>query len=111
MRKKESIGKRDRKVTIRVKSTTKDAYGQEVITWSDGQQCWAAIDYNEAQSDLEANTDATVSTTLIFFSIPAQLPVDVGQRLAYDGKQFEILAVIEDGRNYRKTLKATHTLQ
>lgn len=94
------LGKMDRRITVQVRTATKDDCGARVETWADSFDCWAElVTQNQREavvSDSEANTDTRQ------FRIRYKSGLDsMTHRILYNLKFYNITAITEEGRKDR----------
>ena len=93
-----AAGALDRRITIQRKTVTQDDYGQEVETWADFAEVWAA------QKPMRGNERFAVQqllgTGVMTFQIRYRpdLAPSVEDRIEYDGRSWDITDVRELGR-------------
>lgn len=97
-------GKLDRRITLLTKIATRDAYGAEIETWSEGAAVWAQ--YLPGGGTERYASGRIYADTQARFRIRWRGDVSVANRIAFEGKNWEILAVDEIGRRVGLELKA-----
>lgn len=87
-------GKLNRRITIRQQSTTLDAYGQEIVSWTDLCSVWASI---ATLSGLES-VRSGIELSLIRSSmrIRYRLGITSDMRVLYGADLYEIEAILMD---------------
>jgi SPP1 family predicted phage head-tail adaptor len=101
-------GKLDRRITIERKTVTLSDRGQETLTWSTLATVWAEKRENTGSERFAR--EQIVGATLVTFRIrwsDAVSAVTVEDRVGFDGRTFEIMAVREIGRREGVELDCT----
>ena len=88
-------GRLDRKIIIQQQTTTKNAYGETIISWSDLTPMWAEVKQQSAREAWEAGK---VSEIEMMFRIRYRSDIDNTMRIVYDGVNYDITGVRELGR-------------
>lgn len=104
-------GKMDRRVTIQVRTLSKDAASGRVETWADAFQCWAEVVTQKASEGIAADADR--STDERQFRIRYKSGISSGtHRLLYQLRFYDITGITEEGRMDRMllTCRATQSL-
>lgn len=90
------IGAMDRRITIRRKTVVTDDYGAEIETWADAVTIWAGVTALRGTERFAASqTMASVDTRFKIRWRNDITPLDI---IAYDGREYDISAVIPLGR-------------
>ena len=95
-------GRMNRRIVIRQKSVTRDAYGSEVITWATVATVWAAVlpvRGREYVAMREAQADITTR-----FLIRYRAGITPAMQIQFDGTDYGIVEVINPG-DARETLE------
>jgi SPP1 family predicted phage head-tail adaptor len=95
-------GRMNRRIVIREKSVTRDAYGAEVITWGTVATVWAAVlpvRGREYVAMREAQADITTR-----FLIRYRAGITPAMQIQFDGTDYGIVEVINPG-DARETLE------
>lgn len=83
-------GKLRHRVTIKEKSVSQNAFGEEVITWTDVVTLWARISPLRGREYIEARqVQADVTTKIVTRHYPGIGP---SMRVVHNGRTFEIVA-------------------
>jgi len=92
-----------RRVTLQSRSTTQDAYGGQVNTWSDLVVMWAdiaALTGRELEAAKAVQTEVTHHVTVRYQSIFADPKAVAAMRIVYNNRYFNIHACLNvDERN------------
>lgn len=89
-------GRLDRRITIQTLTETQDSEGHPVKSWSALDTVWAqALPVRGGEQFLNAQKYAESEMR---FQIRYRTDVTVKHRIVYDGKNYDILAVLEIGR-------------
>lgn len=84
-------------MTIREYSTTRDTYGQEVVTWSDLATVWAAYEYRMNTSDEEELADKKTAVAVVRWTLRYRDDIEPKMRLTDEaGNLYDILSVNYD---------------
>jgi SPP1 family predicted phage head-tail adaptor len=89
-------GKLDRRVQIKVKTSSRDAYGAEILTYSTLATVWAEVSPvsgREYFSAAQFIPEATLKIRMRF-----REDFDETAKIAYDGIEYDILYIAEIGR-------------
>jgi SPP1 family predicted phage head-tail adaptor len=86
------IGRLNKRITIEQQSTTYDAVGQLVESWSTFATVWANIKHNSGAETIKS--DAITSTVRASFRIRYLQGVDAGMRVTYQSSLYRITAVL-----------------
>ena len=87
-----NIGRLNKRITIQEQSSSYDAAGQPVESWSDFATVWADIKYNSGKETIKA--DAMASTAKASIRIRYKQGINAGMRVVYQTTTYEILAVL-----------------
>ena len=87
-------GKLNRRITIEQRSTTQDAIGQPVETWTTVAELWADIRYQRGLEAIKAGADISVVGASI--RIRYRTGIDAGMRVTHGADVFNIQAVLPD---------------
>lgn len=86
-------GKLDRRITIQQRSTSKDTFGQESVTWSDRLSCWAKI---EPLSGRELELGQAVASEVSHrVTVLYRAGITSAMRVLYQGRYFDIHGVLD----------------
>lgn len=82
-------GKLDRRITLRAKSTTKNTFGEDVVTWTDIATVWA-------EWIPKGGTERWASRLLLdtadgAFQIRHRTDLDALDEVLFDGKQYRVI--------------------
>lgn len=90
-----SPGQLRHRVTLQSQVATQDALGQPSTSWIDTATLWADVRYQGGLEAIKSGADTSVVRASIRMRYRA---VNAGQRVSYDGKVFNIMAVMNDPR-------------
>ena len=93
----------DRIVEIQSRRITRDAFGSEVVSWSETDKVWANVNQTGASEDFENNADRDVALRNSTFRIRWRDDVEETSRVVYDGFLWGINGIAEVG--YRRELE------
>lgn len=103
-------GKLDRRITLRTKSTTKNSFGEDVVTWTDigtawahwmpkgGAERWASqvmLDSADGMFEIRHRTDLDALDQIVFEGKEYRIigePAEIGRR---DGLLIQVSRVVE----------------
>jgi len=91
------IGSLNSRVTLEQLSTTQDAVGQPLATWSTVAMLWANIIHNTGVESIKANADMSVARASI--RIRYKTGITAGMRVSYNGAHYNIRAILMDAVN------------
>ena len=86
-------GQMNRQITIQSPSQTIDAYGGPVFSWSDVATVWAKVHPLRGRELIAAQ--AAQNETTVKFYIRYRPGITSAKRVLYDGKIYDIIAVID----------------
>lgn len=81
----------NRRITIQKKTITYDAYNQPIEEWTDEKTVWAAV-INTGGGELYA-AQKMYSETEVVFRVRQQNSVTVLNRIKFDNRTYEIIAI------------------
>ncbi len=89
-------------VTIESRSSSQDAAGQPVLTWSEVAQVWASIQNLSGVATLKTHADADMSITRTSIRIRWLAGLTAGMRVVHGSNVYDIKSVLYDmvGRQY-----------
>lgn len=106
MRKGETIGNLRHRATIQQYSTARDAYGQELVTFSSLATVWGAYDYRINKSDEEQLAEKKTPVATVNWTIRYRDDVEPKMRLTDEaGNIYDILSVNPDPMKTRLVLE------
>ena len=102
-------GRLRHRVTLQRKVVTRDAYGGEVITWTDVATVWAAVEpLRGRELEAAAQAGAELSARIVMRYRSDVVPE---WRVAWDGHVYDIEAVVDvDGRHRTLELRCREVL-
>lgn len=87
-------GQLDRRITLRSKTTSRDAFGQEVITWTDLATVWAR--WIPLKGTERFTAQQLVDTAAGSFEIRHRTDVTAINEVVFNGKQYQIIGEPEE---------------
>lgn len=94
---KEKIGALRHRVTIRKYSTSRDAYGQEVVAWSNLATVWAAYEYRINTSEETELADKKTAVATVRWTLRYRDDIEPKMRLTDEaGNLYDILSISYD---------------
>ena len=106
--KKETIGKLDRQIIIQRRALVENATGECVETWSNLLTVWASVMYPKSGVREDVTEGAVYATNRANFEI-RKTDVTVIDRIVYNGDNWDIIRISEQGRNDRLILETQVT--
>ena len=101
-------GKLDRRVTLQPRLLTKDGFNADVESWPDGLTVWASYEpVKDGERLRAAETAATITARFQIRWSPDVVGLSEIDRLSFDGRSFDIVAVKEIGRREGLEISAT----
>ena len=98
-----NIGRLDRYIILQSVSTSVDAYGQPVESFSTLASVWAKIEYKSEVEKFENEQLRAVSS--IDFTIRYRTDITEQMRISYDSNIYQIIGISEIGRGEGLKLK------
>ena len=89
-------GQLNSRVNIEQRTSSVDSIGQPVETWSLVAAVWANVRHLSGVGVIKASADTSVVKASI--RIRNRSGIDAGMRVTHDGKQYQIDAVMPDGK-------------
>ena len=93
----------DRIVEIQSRRITRDAFGSEIVSWSEIDKVWANVNQTGASENFENNADRDVALRNSTIRIRWRDDVQETSRVVYDGFLWDINGIAEVG--YRRELE------
>lgn len=98
------VGKLDRKVLIESKTmTSQGGAGEPNFEWTEIARPWAKMEFKNAGSEEDVQSDRITSTDKVLFTIRYREGIEAKDRVVYDSVNYEIENVqelTEMGRNF-----------
>ena len=101
----EKIGTLDRRITVQARSVENDQFSEAVETYTTAFECWAAVEYPASTSGEEYKGGLQTELNKVIFTIHWRTGVTTRHRIVYQGDNYDIDAIAEEGR--RTYLKIT----
>jgi SPP1 family predicted phage head-tail adaptor len=89
------------RITLQVKSVTRDAFGGEIIAWTDVATVWAETDPWNLRERMTMRRQQ--GNAVISFRVRAPLAVSLDKRVVFDGTAYDIVE-IDASRKHRGEL-------
>lgn len=97
MKRIENIGPLRHRVTIRKYSTSRDTFGQEVVTWSNLATVWAAYEYRMNTSEETELADKKTAVSTVRWTMRHRSDVEPKMRITDEaGNLYDILSISYD---------------
>lgn len=87
-------GRLNQRISIQQRTTSVDAIGQPVETWTDVAEVWADVRYQKGLEAIKAGADTSVVSVSI--RIRYRGGIDAGMRVLHGSDVFDIQAVLPD---------------
>lgn len=98
------IGPLREKITVQEYSATRDSYGGEVKTWATYATRWANVQSVSGREFFSSSqVNATVTTKFVLRYLEG---LSTKMRISWDGRLFDIVAVLESGNDRMMTVMA-----
>ncbi len=94
-------GKLNRRITVQQRSTTQDAIGQPVATWTTLETLWASILTLGGMEAIKAGAEAAVVKASI--RIRRRTDITTAMRVMHGAATYEIKAVLHDEAHHEHT--------
>ena len=86
-------GDLNRRITLQVRGSTRDSYGQQATTWTDWATCWARIEPMDGREVVAAKSVNAETSHLV--TIRYRAGVTAAMRVIFGARIFNVLSVIE----------------
>lgn len=93
-------GQLRQRITLQSKTAIQNTFGEEVITWVDFAEVWAAVEPNTGREFLEGRQVTAEVTTMI--RIRYRSGVIPTMRVVYGSITYDVLAVLQPKENRRE---------
>ena len=100
-----NAGELNQRITLQQKTTTRNAIGEAVVTWSDVATVWAKVMPLRGNAFYTANQEQHVIDAR--FLIRERAGLNVGMRLLWKGAPYDITNLIPGTDHYRGTIEIT----
>jgi len=101
-----NVGKLDKVVTLQTFTSAQDAYGQAIQTWTDWRVVFSTVSFERgSESPEQERRTATTVVKFTFRSLDIE-GIRPDYRLVYNGLNYDILDILDFGRNDFTTIKA-----
>lgn len=101
-------GKLDRRITLQPRLMTKNGFNEDVETWPDGLEVWSSYEpVKDGERLRAAEVAASITARFQIRWSPDVAGLSEVDRLAFDGRSFDIVAVKEIGRREGMEISAT----
>lgn len=103
-------GSRDRRIVIEYPTSTSDAFGGEIKTWTAIGTGWWASFYPLKDSEVFRNSEATATVTHRFqieWTNQVWSKIDPRCRIKFDGRIYDVVGIKEIGRRQGIDISAT----
>ena len=91
-------GKMDRRITVQVRTYSRDATGGRVESWADSFDCWAELVSTKSAEKITAGADRAIGDKTFRIRYKAGLASGT-HRVLYQLKFHDILGIDEEGRS------------
>ena len=100
-----NAGELNQRITLQQKTTTRNAIGEAVVTWSDVATVWAKVMPLRGNAFYTANQEQHVIDAR--FLIRERAGLNVGMRLLWKGQPYDITNLIPGTDQYQGTIEIT----
>ena len=90
----DQAGQLDRRITIQTFTTSTDAFGQKVKSFSTLTNVWAKVEVKVGKEGEEA--DAIAATAIVDFFIRYRSDINEQMRIIYENETYKIESIIND---------------
>jgi len=97
-----NIGRLRHRVTILRKTSERDGFGSEIVTWQPLKQCWAEIITEPGREYMSA--DQVKAETEIEVTLRYTPDITVKDRVEYAGKTYDIVSATDKDFKHRQTV-------
>jgi SPP1 family predicted phage head-tail adaptor len=94
------IGKMDRRITVQVRTMTKDSTGGRVETWADSFDCWAEVIVQKQTESEISESDRNADSRQFRIRYKSGLASGT-HRILYQLRFYNIKSITEEGRQDR----------
>ena len=108
MRSKEKIGQMRNRIEIQSYSITRNSAGEEFLVWSVLATVWAAIEYKGAGSDESEQQNQLTAMINALIRIRYRSDLNTKMRIRFDGKYWNIRALLPDHMKSYLTIECEH---
>lgn len=98
-----NAGELNQRITLQQKTTTRNAIGEAVVTWSDVATVWAKVMPLRGNAFYAANQEQHVVDAR--FMIRERSGLSVGMRLLWKGQPYDITNLIPGTDQYQDTIE------
>ncbi len=98
------VGQLDRRITLRNPTEAKDAYGEDVRTYTDLSDVWAKVEYQKSNEKEE--TERLTNITKVDFTIRYRSDVTAKTQISWHSETYEVDGILFIGREEYIVLKA-----
>jgi len=100
-------GRLDRRITLQLKSTTDNEYGEPIVTWTDVAEVWAEVRPLRGIERVQAAQLVAAVDTIFVIRYRDDLALAPGtHRIRYQNRTYNVEAVLEVGRREAWQLEA-----
>ena len=103
--KADTVGTMRHRVKVYAYSISRNVAGEEVLTWSEKREVWAAVQYLEAGSDEETQAGRQTARTAAKVRMRYRMDLNEKMRLVFDYKGWDIRSIIPDAHRQYMTLE------
>jgi len=91
-------GKMDRRLTVQVRTYTRDATGGRIETWADSFDCWGELVTSKSKEAIAGDADRNIGEKTFRIRYKAGLASGT-HRILYQLQFYDILGIDEEGRS------------
>jgi len=95
-KKREKIGRLNRRIVIQEASVTRDDYGGESLSWSTLATVWASVEYTGSGSSEDIEADRITALRVTIFTIRYRGDLTEKMRISYNSDIYEVKNILPD---------------
>jgi SPP1 family predicted phage head-tail adaptor len=107
MAKRADIGKLRERVTIQTYTTTANAYGEQVITYSTYGERWASVEYRQNLTEEDQLSERKTALTEAWFTLRYDDQVNTKMQLVYRTLTYDITGITHTADRMYTVLQST----
>lgn len=107
MAKRSDIGQLRERITIQTYSTTRNDYGEELVTYSTYGERWASVDYRPNTSEEKQLDERKTAITEAWFTIRYDDAVNTKMQVVYRSQTYDITAITHTPDRFYTKLQTT----
>lgn len=104
----DDVGNLRERVEIFSYSITRNTAGEELVTWALFATVWAKAEYNKTGSDEVEKQSQLTSQINLLLTIRYRSDLDTKMKVKFDGKYWDIRALLRDTRKQYMEIECEH---